>query len=405
MQRRRLQFLSADIIIFLILLVFFLWPYPEAAAAPAEDAGSGLSPQYLSEQLEKLPLDDLEVFLKRVDGDIQEQLSGFSLIEILEGIRQGEIDFDLKGLFKELIKFFFREFLTHIVLLGKLIVLGAVLAILAQLQCAFEQNTVARLAHSVGLLSLFTVALSSFTLALSAGREAVGSMVGFMQSLIPVVMPLLAAVGNLTSVALMHPVIFLSLNVLGTLTQNIVFPLIFCSAVLGIVSQLSERFQVSRLAGLFRDGSVLLLGLFLTVFTGILAVQGVAGAVTDGVGLRTAKYLTGAFVPVVGSILSDAVEAVVGCSLFIKNAVGILGVLAIFFLCAIPVVKILAAAMVYRLAGAILQPIGARELSDSLHLLGNHLFLVFAVVAAVGVMFFMALGIIVGLGNLVVMLR
>jgi stage III sporulation protein AE len=159
------------------------------------------------------------------------------------------------------------------------------------------------------------------------------------------------------------------------------------------------------LAGLFRDGSVLLLGLFLTVFTGILAVQGVAGAVTDGVGLRTAKYLTGAFVPVVGSILSDAVEAVVGCSLFIKNAVGILGVLAIFFLCAIPVVKILAAAMVYRLAGAILQPIGARELSDSLHLLGNHLFLVFAVVAAVGIMFFMALGIIVGLGNLVVMLR
>ncbi len=404
MQRRRLQFLSADII-FLILLVFFLWPYPEAAAAPAEDAGSGLSQQYLSEQLEKLPLDDLEVFLKRVDGDIQEQLSGFSLIEMLEEIRQGEIDFDLKGLFKELIKFFFREFLTHAVLLGKLIVLGAVLALLAHLQCAFEQNTVARLAHSVGLLSLFTVALSSFTLALSAGREAIGSMVGFMQSLIPVVMTLLAAVGNLTSVALMHPVIFLSLNVLGTLTQNIVFPLIFCSAVLGIVSQLSERFQVSRLAGLFRDGSVLLLGLFLTIFTGILAVQGVAGAVADGVGLRTAKYLTGAFVPVVGGILSDAVEAVVGCSLFIKNAVGILGVLAIFFLCTIPVVKILAAAMVYRLAGAILQPIGARELSDSLHLLGNYLFLVFAVVAAVGVMFFMALGIIVGLGNLVVMLR
>lgn len=396
-----LRFLSPGF----IFLMFLFLPLPAVAATPGEGSDVYLSERYLSEQLEKLQLDDLEVFLKKVDGDLQEQLSGISLTRMLEGIRKGEIDFDLTEIFKEFIKYFSREFLTHTVLLGKLIVLGAVLALLEHLQGAFEQNTVARLAHSVGLLSLLTVALSSFTLALSTGREAIGNMVGFMQSLIPVIMTLLAAVGNLTSVALMHPVIYLSLNILGTLTQNIVFPLIFCSAVLGIVSRLSERFQVSRLAELFRDGSVLLLGLFLTIFTGILAVQGVAGAVTDGVGLRTAKYLTGAFVPVVGSMLSDAVEAVVGCSLFIKNAVGVLGVLAIFFLCTIPVIKILAAAMVYRLAGALLQPVGARELSDSLHLLGNHLFLVFAVVAGVGVMFFMALGIIVGLGNLVVMLR
>ena len=54
----------------------------------------------------------------------------------------------------------------------------------------------------------------------------------------------------------------------------------------------------------------------MTIFVGILTVQGVAGTVADAVGLRTAKYMTSAFVPVVGKVLSDAVETVAELRLF-----------------------------------------------------------------------------------------
>lgn len=379
------------------IFCFLVLPGPSLASDDAE--------RLISDQFDQLNLEDLDVFLEKIDQDIHDQLSGISITQIFEDARQGKLELDMSGIFKALISYFCREFLTHTSLLGKLIVLGALLAILEHLQSAFEKNTVAKLAHSVGMLALLTVALSSFTIVLNTGREAIGNMVGFMQSLIPILLTLMAAMGSLTTVALMHPVIYISLNITATLIQNIVFPLIFCAAILGIVSSLSERFKVSRLADLFRDGSVLLTGLLLTIFTGILGIQGVAGAVTDGVGLRTVKYLTGAFVPVVGGILTDAVDAVAGCSLFIKNAVGVVGVLGVFFLCALPVVKILSAAVMYRLAAALLQPLGAQELGESLQLLGNYLFLVFGAVAAVGLMFFIALTIIVGLSNIVVMLR
>ncbi|MGB4503802.1 MAG: stage III sporulation protein AE [Syntrophaceticus sp.] len=384
--------------IFLLCLSFCFLILPNPSLGSDQES-------MISDQFDQLQLDDLDVFLKKIDQDIYDQLSGISLQKILEEARQGKLELDMTDIFNALIRYFCREFLTHTSLLGKLIVLGALLALLEHMQSAFEQNTVAKLSHSIGMLALLTVALSSFTIALNTGRAAIGNMVGFMQSLIPILLTLMAAMGSLTTVALMHPVIYMSLNILATLIQNVVFPLIFCAAVLGIISSLSERFQVSRLADLFRDGSVLLTGLFLTIFIGILGIQGVAGAVTDGVGLRTVKFLTGAFVPVVGGILTDAVDAIAGCSLFIKNSMGIIGVLAILFLCALPVVKILSAAVMYRLAAALLQPLGAQELGESLHLLGNYLFLVFGAVAAVGVMFFIALTIIVGLSNLVVMLR
>jgi stage III sporulation protein AE len=44
-------------------------------------------------------------------------------------------------------------------------------------------------------------------------------------------------------------------------------------------------------------------------------------------------------------------------------------------------------------------------LGDCLHLLGSNLFLVFGAVAAVGLMFFVSLTIMVGLSNVTVMLR
>ncbi len=395
-QRRARRALLA---VTLLSLLFFPRPAAAAATATAEPE------QFVTEQFEKLNLGELESFIKRVDQDLHNQLSGFSLEKILDSIRRGKLDLNLASVFKSLLDFLFREVLTHSVLLGKLLVLGTILALLEHLQGAFEKNTVAQLAHGIGVLGLLTVALSSFTLALNTGREAIGNMVGFMQSIIPVLLTLMTALGSLTSVALLHPVIFISLNLLGTLIRNIVFPLIFCAAILDIVSHVSERFQVSRLAELFRDGSVALITLFLTLFIGILGIQGVAGAVTDGIGLRTAKFLTGAFVPVVGGVLSDAVEAVMGCSLFLKNAVGVLGTLTLFFMCALPVVKILSAAVIYRLAAALMQPLGAQRLGESLNLLGNYLFIVFAAVAAVGLMFFIALAIVVGLGNFTVMLR
>jgi len=69
------------------------------------------------------------------------------------------------------------------------------------------------------------------------------------------------------------------------------------------------------------------------------------------------------------------------------------------------VVKILSAAVVYRLAAALMQPLGAEQLGESLQLLSNYLFLIFAAVAAVGLMFLITLTIVVALSNFMVMLR
>ncbi|KUK11014.1 MAG: Stage III sporulation protein AE [Clostridia bacterium 41_269] len=147
------------------------------------------------------------------------------------------------------------------------------------------------------------------------------------------------------------------------------------------------------------------LGIFLTLFVGFLGMQGIAGVVVDSVTLKTAKFMTGTFVPVVGKMMADALEVIVGTSLLLKNAVGLIGIIILLVLCAFPVIKIISLVIIYRLAAALVQLIGESGVSDALQTMGNALTLVFAAVAGVGLMFFIAISVVVGMGNFNVMLR
>jgi stage III sporulation protein AE len=356
-------------------------------------------------QLELLDLSQVEGFIRELDMELGEYLPDLSLIGLMNNIREGNLGFEWRDFLNTLLKYLFRELLAASSLLGKIIVLAVVCVVLKNLQAAFEKGTTSKLAYAITYLAMITLALGSFTLAVNTARGAIDQMVSFMQSIMPIIFTLMVAVGGPTSAALLHPVIVAALGVFGTLTNNIVFPLIYLSAVLGIVGQISDGFQVSRFAGLLRQIGITLIGLFLTVFVGTLSLYGIAGSVADGIALRTAKFLTGSFIPVVGKMLSDAVETVVGASLLVTSALHVMAVIVILAMAAFPGLKILALVIIYKLAAALIQPFGDTQMSEALDAMGNSLIIVFAAVIAVGLMFFVALSAIVGVGNMTVMLR
>jgi stage III sporulation protein AE len=290
-------------------------------------------------------------------------------------------------------------------LLSQLVILAVAGAVLQNLQASFGEGTSAKVAHGVVFLALMGLALTPFTLALQAASQAIDRMVSFFQSLLPVLVTLLAATGGLTTSSLLQPVLTYSLIIAGTVTRGTIFPLIYLGAILGLVSHISDRFQISRLAGLLRQFSLALLGLMLTLFTGVLSVYGIGGSVADGLGLRAAEFATSSFVPVVGKILSDAVTTVAGTVLLLKTAVGVTGVIIISFLVAFPLLKIVSLALVYRVAAALVQPFGNSQLSDALEGMGGALLLLFACLIGVTLMFYLTIGVIVLLGNLLVALR
>ncbi|NLS87289.1 stage III sporulation protein AE [Bacillus subtilis] len=324
-----------------------------------------------------------------------------SLIEFING----EKSFSPQEWLKALFSYLFHEVLANGKLLGTLILLTIFCVILQLLQSAFQQSTVSKVAYSIVYMVLIILALNSFHVAINYATEAIQTMTSFILALIPLLLALLASSGGAVSAAFFHPVILFLMNTSGLLIQNIVMPLIFLSAILSIVSTMTEQYKVTQLANLLRNIAIGALAVFLTIFLGVISVQGASAAVTDGITLRTAKFITGNFIPVLGRMFTDATDTVISASLLLKNTVGILGVAILICIAAFPAIKVLSLAFIYKLAAAILQPLGGGPVITCLDVISKSVIYIFAALAIVSLMFFLSLTVIITAGNLTMMMK
>ncbi|TCT22626.1 stage III sporulation protein AE [Melghiribacillus thermohalophilus] len=311
----------------------------------------------------------------------------------------------VKEWLKGILKYLFYELVVNGKLLGSLIFLTLFSVILQTVQTAFESHTVNKVAYAVVYLILITLALNSFRLAVSYTNEAIETMSHFMISLIPLIMSLMAAIGNLSAVAFFHPVILFLIHISGVLIAHIVLPLFFLSALLHIVSSLSDHLKATQLANLLKNVGLALLGVFLTVFLGVVSLQGAQSAIQDGVVLKTAKFVTGNFIPVFGRMFTDATDTVLSASILLKNTVGLAGVVIVLGIALFPAVKVFVLSMIYKLAAAIMQPIGDGPVIKTMDLISKHIIYIFAALLVVTIMFFLAIVILVAASNLTLMIR
>ncbi|MFS0776030.1 stage III sporulation protein AE [Neobacillus sp. 3P2-tot-E-2] len=398
--KQRLQ-----IIPIIILLFLFFTSTSVQANEEANVESTPLSPQQLVDaQLETMDLTELKQYWE----DIQNKYGGFlpesqkgSLYDFVKGDKQ----FSFKEWTNGIIKFLFHEFIVNGKLLGSLILLTIFSMFLQSMQNAFESSTISKVAYSIIYMVLVIIALNSFHIVIEYTNEAIGSMISFVLALIPLLLALIASSGGIISAAFFHPVILFLMNISGMFMQFVILPLLFLATLLSIVSTMSDQYKVTQLAQLLRNWSIGLMGLFLTVFLGVISVQGASTAITDGVAIRTAKFVTGNFIPVIGRIFTDAADTVVSASGLLKNSVGIAGVAILLIIVAFPAFKILMIAFIYKFAAAILQPLGGGPVIKCLDIISKSVIYVFAALGIVSLMFFLSITVIVAAGNLTMMMR
>mgnify|MGYP002376344589 FL=1 len=373
-------------------------------AASNSETNPSLQEELVEKQMNDLGIDELKQYWDNViheyGGYLPDSQKG-SLIDFIKGDKE----FSLNQWFKGILKFTFHELIANGKLLGSLIILTIFSMFLQSLHQAFEQGTISKVAYAIVFIVLTILALNSFHVAIEYAKNAISMMTNFILAIIPLLLALISTSGGITSAAFFHPVILFLMNTSGVLVQYIVLPLLLLSTILSIVSTLSDQYKATQLAQLLRNGSIGLLGIFMTIFLGVISVQGTATAVTDGITIRTAKFVTGNFVPVIGRMFTDAADTVISASVLLKNTLGIAGVAIVLIIAAFPAIKILALAFMFKFTAAIIQPIGNGPVIKCLDTISKNMVYVFAALAIVALMFFLSITIIIVAGNITMMMR
>ncbi|NGP43600.1 stage III sporulation protein AE [Bacillaceae bacterium SIJ1] len=360
--------------------------------------------EMIEQQLDEIELGEIQDFWEELSDKYDHFLPESHRKSLVDIIRSQE-SLQINELIPGVLRFLFQELIASGQLMGTLVILTVFSMLLQSMQNAFEQKNVAKIGYAVVYMVLILLALNSFHVAMDYANSAISTMIHFLVALIPLLLALMATVGAVGSAALFHPLIIFLVNVSSIFIQSIVLPLLFLSLLLGIVSSMTEHYKVSQLANLFRQIAIGALGVLLAAFLGVISVQGATAAVTDGMLLKTAKFVAGNFVPVVGRLFTDTADLVIGASLILKNTIGIIGLGVLVVIVAFPAMKILVLAFIYRLTAALMQPLGDGPVIECLQIISKCMMFVFASLAIVSLMFFLALTIMITASNIPMMVR
>ena len=247
--------------------------------------------------------------------------------------------------------------------------------------------------------------MTNFVQVVTMVKESVQNLVGFMDCLIPILMTLVLTTGSIASASMLQPILLFIITFIGNFINSFILPLILVSTALGIVSKISERVQVDRLSKFFKSSVVWILGVILTLFVGLVSLEGTLSSNVDGITAKTTKAAVSSFIPVVGKILGDAVDAVIGCSSILKNALGIIGVVVIIGICIAPIIKLTILMIIYYLGAAVCQPIADEKIIKLLEQMGDTFKTLLAILSSISVMLIIGVTLVVKISNSGLMYR
>lgn len=352
----------------------------------------------VKEQLEAMDMKEIEELfdIASSNGNV---FGDTSPGEIIRSILRGDPIFSFQDIISTISDHFMHEIYGSILLGVQLVVICIIIGLLKNLADSFSQDTVSNLAVIVCSCCVMVLCLKSFMDIYQICSNAVETMTVTMQALLPVLVPLLITMGGFTSGGVLNPFIVSAITIFNSILQRLIMPAIYISCVFILVNSLSEKDYVKKLALLIRGTAVTVMGLMVTLFSGLTALQGLVTKTADGMLAKTAKYSVDNFVPIVGGFAADSMDMILSCAGIIKNGVGIFGLLIILTLLIIPMIQILAVALVFKVSAVVIEPIGNKTISDCLNEVGNTVITLAIILLLVAMMFIIFLSIIIGIGG------
>ena len=295
-------------IILIFILVLIILMFPTQVFAKNEEI--------MTSTQEKFNINSFLKDAKEYTGDFFEDVD---INTILENAIKGEID--NSTIIKKILNIFGSEIIGTLKIIGSILVIVVIHSILKAIGEGLENKEITTLIYYVQYILIVTIVITNFAEIVNLVKESASNLVGFMNILVPLLMTLVLSTGSISTSSIIEPIIIFAINFVGNIIQTFIIPLILIMASLVIISKISDRVQIDKIAKFFKSGIVWFLGIVLTIFVGIVSLEGTMSSSIDGITAKTSKAIVSSAIPVVGKILGDAVDSFLGGAVIIKNAV------------------------------------------------------------------------------------
>ena len=337
---------------------------------------------------------------KQYTGEFFEDID---ISDILNSAIKGEID--NSNIYKKILSKLGNEVQNGVKSLACILAIIIIHSILKSISESLENDNISKLIYYVQYIAIITVIMSNFSDIITLVKDTTTNLIGFMNTLIPVLISLMLYTGSITTTSILEPIILFMINFIGNLIQNILMPIILIITSISIISKISDRVQIDKISKFLKSSTIWFLGIVLTIFVGVVSLEGTLASSVDGITAKTAKAIVSSAVPIVGKILGDVVDSVLGCGLILKNAVGFVGVIVIIGICIMPILKLTVLTFSYKLVASISEVIADSKIVKLLDEIGDIFKILLAILVAVTFMVIIGTTLLVKMSNTGMMFR
>lgn len=215
----------------------------------------------------------------------------------------------------------------------------------------------------VGAVAIGVILLNQTNSLIHLGAETIQDMSSYGTLLLPVMTAAMAAQGGITGSAAIYAGTAFFDSVLSKQISALLIPMIYLFLALSVTNSAVGEDVLKELRDFVKWLMTWALKIIMYVFTGYMGITGVVSGTTDAATLKAAKLTISGMVPVVGSILSDASDAVLTSAAVVKNTAGIYGLLAILAVCIGPFLRIGIHYLILKATAAVSGVFGSKRIS------------------------------------------
>ena len=354
----------------------------------------------LKEQQEELGINE---FIEQADEYSGEFFEDIDINQILENAIKGEVD--NQTLWKKVLSLLGGELVDGLTVLGSILAIVVIHSILKSVSESLENDTISKLIYYVQYILIVTIVMMNFSDIVQVVKDTCNNAIGFMNILIPLLISLMIYTGSITTSGVLEPIILFLINFIGNIIQTLIIPIVLIFTSLIVISKISDNVQIGKLSQFLKSGVVWFFGIVLTIFVAVISLEGTLSSSVDGITAKTTKAVVSSAIPVVGKILGDAVDTVLGCGIILKNAVGVIGIIIVIGICIIPILKLGIFTIAYKCMSAICEPIADKNITSLLDQIGDVYKIFLAILCSVSVMLIVGTALVVKISNTGMMYR
>ncbi len=376
----------------MILLIFLIIPMTYTYGASEEET--------IQSQQDEFKINE---FIDKSEQYTGEFFEGIDIQEILNQAIKGEVD--NSTIIKRILNLLGQEVIMNLKAIGSILAIIIIHAILKSISESLQNDGITKLIYYAQYIMIVTIIMTNFSGIVTLVQDTTNNLVAFMQMLVPLLIVLMTYTGSITTSTVLEPIILFLVNFVGNMIQTMIIPLVLVFTSLVIISKISEQVQVDKLAKFLKSGIVWFLGIVLTIFVGVVSLEGTLSSSVDGITAKTTKAVVSSAIPVVGKILGDAVDTVLGCGIVLKNAVGIIGVIIIIGICIMPIIKLAILTISYKLVAVATQAIADSKITGLLDEIGDIFKIFLGILCAISFMIIIATALVLKMSNGAMMYR